>query len=216
MHTHLEQWAVDTAAPGEQLGVQYLTRGSHLSRGQFLPEPRCEPTTSGYKFDALSIRATTATTEIIPDCLYQIIIPDCSHSIVSNKSSKILSTLFLLKKKILCYGQRTSGDRCLWFHSLVQIQLLQYSTVKTAIKIQKNVSKKKKQTSLLFISLIFFYSFLTYSHAPVQWNKEAVLKILTRHVCFYNCCTFLLMSTYFYIWYWQCNLTLLLSWPLKD
>ncbi len=34
--------------------------------------------------------------------LYQIV----SHSIVSNKSSKILSTLFLLKKKILCYGQR--------------------------------------------------------------------------------------------------------------
>ncbi len=34
--------------------------------------------------------------------LYQIV----SHSIVSNKSSKILTTLFLLKKNILCYGQR--------------------------------------------------------------------------------------------------------------
>ncbi len=34
VHTHLEQRAADTAAPGEQSGVQ----GSHLSRGQFQPE----------------------------------------------------------------------------------------------------------------------------------------------------------------------------------
>ncbi len=47
----------DTAAPGEQLGVRCLAQGSHLSREQFLPEPRFEPTTSGYKFDALSIRS---------------------------------------------------------------------------------------------------------------------------------------------------------------
>ncbi len=60
MHTHLEQWAADAAAPGEQLKVRCLALGSHLSRGQFLPEPRFEPTTSGYKSDALSIRATTA------------------------------------------------------------------------------------------------------------------------------------------------------------
>ncbi len=38
MHTHLEQ-----------LGVRCLAQGSHLSRGHFLPEPRFEPTTSGYK-----------------------------------------------------------------------------------------------------------------------------------------------------------------------
>ncbi len=60
MHTHLEQWTADTAAPGEQLGVRCLAQGSHLSRGLFLPEPRFEPTTSGYKSDALSIGATTA------------------------------------------------------------------------------------------------------------------------------------------------------------
>ncbi len=47
-------------APGEQLGVRCLAQGSHLSRGQFLLEPRFEPTTSGYKSDTLSIRATTA------------------------------------------------------------------------------------------------------------------------------------------------------------
>ncbi len=44
MHTHLEQWAADTAAPGEQLEVRCLTQGSHLSRGQFFwdsnPQPR--------------------------------------------------------------------------------------------------------------------------------------------------------------------------------
>ncbi len=39
-------------APGEQC----LAQGSHLSRGQFLPEPRFEPTTSGYKSNALSTR----------------------------------------------------------------------------------------------------------------------------------------------------------------
>ncbi len=55
MHTHLEEWAANTAVPGEQLGVRCLAQGSHLSRGQFLPKPRFEPTTSGYKSDALSI-----------------------------------------------------------------------------------------------------------------------------------------------------------------
>ncbi len=59
-HTHLEQLAADAAASGEQLGVRCLAQGSHLSRGQFLPEPRFEPTTSGYKYDTLSIRAMTA------------------------------------------------------------------------------------------------------------------------------------------------------------
>ncbi len=55
VHTHLEQWAADT---GEQLGVRCLAQESHLSRGQFLPEPRFEPTTSGY------IRATTAPSSL--------------------------------------------------------------------------------------------------------------------------------------------------------
>ncbi len=39
MHTHLEQWAADIVAPGEQLGVRCLAQGSHLSCGHFLPEP---------------------------------------------------------------------------------------------------------------------------------------------------------------------------------
>ncbi len=55
-HTHLEQCAADAAAPGEQLWDQGLAQGSHLSHGQFLLEPRFEPTTSGYKSNALSIR----------------------------------------------------------------------------------------------------------------------------------------------------------------
>ncbi len=56
VQTHLEQWAANAAAPREQLGVRCLAQGSYLSRGQFLPEPRFEPTTLGYKSDALSIR----------------------------------------------------------------------------------------------------------------------------------------------------------------
>ncbi len=55
--THMEQWAADTAAPGEQFAVRCLARGPFFNcRGQFLPEPRFEPTTSGYKSDALSTR----------------------------------------------------------------------------------------------------------------------------------------------------------------
>ncbi len=53
MHTDLEQWAADAA---EHLGVRCLAQGSHLNCGQFLLEPRFEPTTSGYKSNALSIR----------------------------------------------------------------------------------------------------------------------------------------------------------------
>ncbi len=72
MHTHPEQWAANAAAPGEQLGVRCLALGSHLSRGieggenapYSLSPPtipagagtRYEPTTLGYKSDALSIR----------------------------------------------------------------------------------------------------------------------------------------------------------------
>ncbi len=57
-HTHLEQWAVDAAAPGSSRGFGALLKC--LSRVQYLPEPRFEPITSGYKSDALSTRATTA------------------------------------------------------------------------------------------------------------------------------------------------------------
>ncbi len=56
MYTHLEQWAANNAVSGEQLGVRCRAQGSHLSRGQFLPEPKFEPSTSGYKSVALSIR----------------------------------------------------------------------------------------------------------------------------------------------------------------
>ncbi len=38
------------------VGIRCLAQGSHLSRGQFLTEPRFEPTTSDYKSKALSTR----------------------------------------------------------------------------------------------------------------------------------------------------------------
>ncbi len=55
--THPRAHTPGAVAPGEQSGVRCLAQGSHLSRGQFLPEPRFEPTTSGYKSNALSIRS---------------------------------------------------------------------------------------------------------------------------------------------------------------
>ncbi len=83
-YTHLEQWAADAAAPGEQCLVQ----GSHLSRGQFLPEPRFEPTTSGYKSDALCIRATTAPGYVISYypalAIFHILILNTMNSINTN------------------------------------------------------------------------------------------------------------------------------------
>ncbi len=33
MNIHLEQWAANAVAPGEQLGVRCLAQGSHLSHG---------------------------------------------------------------------------------------------------------------------------------------------------------------------------------------
>ncbi len=68
---HLEQWAANAAAPGEQLGVRCLAQGSHLSRGiewrrecwLFTPPTynSCRtwdsnPRPSGYKSNSLSIR----------------------------------------------------------------------------------------------------------------------------------------------------------------
>ncbi len=83
--------AVDTAAPGEQLGVRCLAQGSHLSRGQFLPEPRFEPTTSGCKSNALSTRATTAPCDVFLWCkaVFSASLPQSS---VSRDPSEIIYT----------------------------------------------------------------------------------------------------------------------------
>ncbi len=54
MHTHLEQWAADCAAPGEQSWTSCRSRDSN-------PQPWV---TSGFKSNALSIRPTTAHGEV--------------------------------------------------------------------------------------------------------------------------------------------------------
>ncbi len=46
---------------GEQLEVRCLAQGSHLSRGQFLLEPRFKPTTLAYKSNVISIRPRLPT-----------------------------------------------------------------------------------------------------------------------------------------------------------
>ncbi len=51
--THLEQWAADCAAPGEQSWTSFRSRDSN-------PQPWV---TSGFKSNALSIRPTTALNE---------------------------------------------------------------------------------------------------------------------------------------------------------
>ncbi len=49
--------------PGSSWGC--LAQASHLSRGQFLPEPRFEPKTSVYKSNALSIRPRLPLMDIL-------------------------------------------------------------------------------------------------------------------------------------------------------
>ncbi len=97
-HTHLEQWAADTAAPGEQLGVRCLAQGSHLSRGQFLLELRFEPTTSGYKSNALSTRPPlpreTADAEITRFSV--CVVNKTIHTEMQNMQDSYLKTLLLL------------------------------------------------------------------------------------------------------------------------
>ncbi len=70
VNTHPEQWAANVAAPGEHWGFGVLLKGLtsvvvlkvertlviHFPHRQFLPDPRFEHTTSGYKSDALCIR----------------------------------------------------------------------------------------------------------------------------------------------------------------
>ncbi len=68
--THLEQWAANTAVPREQFGGSVPC--SRVSPQSWtIPEPRFEPTTSGYKSDALSITATTAPLRD-SECKYNI------------------------------------------------------------------------------------------------------------------------------------------------
>ncbi len=52
----------------EQLGVRCLAQGSQLSHGQFLPDLRFEPTTSGYKSNALSIRPRLPPDDGLESC----------------------------------------------------------------------------------------------------------------------------------------------------
>ncbi len=61
VNTHPEQWAaINAAAPGEQLGVQCLAQGSHLSRGieggESAGHSLPSPTPFDYESDSLTIR----------------------------------------------------------------------------------------------------------------------------------------------------------------
>ncbi len=53
---HLTHPSTHTPGAVGSPGVRCLAQGSHLSRGQFQPETRFEPTTSDYKSNALSTR----------------------------------------------------------------------------------------------------------------------------------------------------------------
>ncbi len=61
-HTHLEQWTADTTRARGAVGFGALLKGltSVVDNSYRSRDSNFEPTTSGYKSNALSIRATTA------------------------------------------------------------------------------------------------------------------------------------------------------------
>ncbi len=89
-HTHLEQRAASGAAPREQLEVQCLAQGSHLSRGQFLLR---------------SIRATTAHLYMMPYTVLGV---------------SFLISWTLQKQLIICHDDiRANRWQCCWSHALL-------------------------------------------------------------------------------------------------
>ncbi len=117
MHTHLEQWAANTAALGEQLGVWCLAQGSHLSRGQFLLELRFEPTTSGYKSNALSIRprmppqARPLSKAVNPQLL-----PRCRSNMAAHSSGCVFTVCVYALGWVECRAQIPSMGHHTWPH----------------------------------------------------------------------------------------------------
>ncbi len=59
----MEQWAADTAAPGEQLGVRCLAQGSHLSRGH-------GPARAGIRTDNLGLPRVSSPTKNSATTIY--------------------------------------------------------------------------------------------------------------------------------------------------
>ncbi len=158
MHTHLEQGAADTVAPGEQSGVQCLAQGSHLSREQFLPEPRFEPTTLGYKSDALSIRATAAL--IMCAVMNQIFI--C----ISRKFYSIRKTVEHGKHQARLYGRFAP----IW---TVAINVLTLLTLDFSIiaNISWNCDTQENPNNNLDSILYIFTNTVVLTHTSIKLNN---------------------------------------------
>ncbi len=113
--THTHTWS--SGQSGEQSGVRCLAQGSHLSRGQFLPETRFEPTTSGYKSDALSIRATTVWLMKCFGWEYGKIHRRAKRKLTTHRQRRQSRVLLIWNKVsgclafILCHFQRNSNNK---------------------------------------------------------------------------------------------------------
>ncbi len=122
MNTYLELWAADTTVLGEQLGVRCLAQGSHLSRGQFLPEPRFDPTISGYKSDAPSIRAD--------DCPFSLLCGLEAEQCASRAQNDALEAKRSHGMQVVtrcCFKSIILRTRCALRRSVLEPFLFQYS-----------------------------------------------------------------------------------------
>ncbi len=155
-YTHPEQWTANAAAPGEQSRVRCLAQGSHLSRGQFLPEPRFEPTTSGYKSNALSTRPR------LPLWIWRYIAIR-NRYLVPNIDI-LIHTISALNRSPCSQRQKNCGNRCRTISSFWPKALLLWAIsmnrILFSMKMGKHEELKDKQISSHCISFTPIYIFM--------------------------------------------------------
>ncbi len=163
--THLEQWAADCAAPGEQSWTSCRSRDSN-------PQPWV---TSGFKSNALSIRPTTAHTDYQKLCKYMSALKKswdlrgsvaswCHHRETQNHSPEhFLSRSWLVEGSSHPHPERWIPDN------------LQATPENSSLLSSLDfVLRKKKKPSLSFINFALFP--LT-SHCLARICSEQCLEI---------------------------------------
>ncbi len=91
--THLEQWAADCAAPGEQSWTSCRSRDSN-------PQPWV---TSGFKSNSLSIRPTTARQKRM-SCTRVLSLVKISHSQIDLPLSNVFLSLYKRELKLQLFS----------------------------------------------------------------------------------------------------------------
>ncbi len=177
--------------PGSSRGFSALLKG-HLSRGQFLPEPRFEPRTSGYKSNALSIRTMTALKMKIRAC--HIVISEITMSAVDG---------------------HTAGNAVMVRSCGKRLPLLSGSSIKwemhPVFSVSKNLSLLAKFTRVAdFLKMTCFRGLASlHIHNPLwctnKWNEDLKEQRVSEYLGLRSCCEFCTGETQFgqnrSVWY---------------